>query len=85
MDKCSIILDCFNGKHQILELWCGSGRDAAFMTGHSFQVSGIDGSEQMIHSAINLHPELNGNLIAAAIPEDLHKIDKTFDGMDIYL
>ena len=75
------LLNCFKGKHQILELGCGSGRDAAFMTDHGFQVTGIDGSEQMIHSAIKLHPELNGNLIVYAIPEDLHRIEEVFGGV----
>lgn len=80
-DLQSKLLNSFKGKHQILELGCGSGRDAAFMTSHGFHVTGIDGSEEMIHSAIELHPELNGNLIVAAIPEDLYKIGKTFDGI----
>ena len=61
--------------------WVVDPADAAFMTDNGFQVTGIDGSEQMIHSAIKLHPELNGNLIAAAIPEDLYKIEQTFDGI----
>ena len=80
-DLQSRLLNCFNNKNQLLELGCGSGRDAAFMIDHGFQVTGIDGSEEMIHSAIELHPELNGNLIVAAIPEDLYKIEKTFDGI----
>jgi len=77
----SKLLDCFKNKHQLLELGCGSGRDAAFMIDHGFQVTGIDGSEEMIHSAIELHPELNRNLIVATIPEDMYKIEKTFDGI----
>ncbi len=80
-DLQSKLLDCFKNKHQLLELGCGSGRNAAFMIDHGFQVTGIDGSEEMIHSAIELHPKLNGNLIAAEIPEDLYKIEKTFDGI----
>ncbi len=77
----SKLLNNFKGKHRLLELGCGSGRDAAFMMNHGFNVTGLDGSKEMIQSAIELHPELDGNLIAAAIPEDLYKIKKTFDGI----
>lgn len=75
------LLNSFKDKYNILELGCGSGRDAAFMISHGFHVTGLDGSEKMIQSALKLHPELAGNLFAAALPDDLKKLENTFEGV----
>ncbi len=65
----------------LLELGCGSGRDAAFMTKQGFNVTAVDGSAVMIESAMNYHPELSGCLHILQLPEGLSGRFGKFDGV----
>ena len=65
----------------LLELGCGSGRDAAFMTKLGFNVTAVDGSATMIESALNYHPELSGCLQTLQLPEELSGRFDKFDGI----
>ena len=53
---------------KVLELGCGSGRDATFLLNHGFDVTAVDGSYEMLSAAIACHPELTGRTHHASIP-----------------
>jgi SAM-dependent methyltransferase len=53
---------------RVLELGCGSGRDAALLLALGFDVHAVDGSVGMRDRALALHPELNGRLTRAELP-----------------
>lgn len=52
----------------VLELGCGSGRDAAFLLSRGYDVMAVDASVAMIAEATQLHPELDGRVVHAAVP-----------------
>ena len=76
---CTTFMNC----NSILELGCGSGRDAAFLHNDSPEkvFSITDGSEAMLDTARKLHPELSSFLKRLELPEDLSTLDETFDGI----
>ena len=57
-----LLLTTFEKKAKLLEIGCGSGRDASFMTKKGFDVIAIDGSKNMIDEAKEIHPELSAKL-----------------------
>jgi SAM-dependent methyltransferase len=54
----------------ILEVGCGSGRDAAFLLKHGYEITAMDASHQMLEEAAKRHPELAPRLHVAAVPFD---------------
>ena len=64
----------------LLEVGCGSGRDAARAVSSGFDVAAIDASRQLLAEAQKLHPELEGRLFQMALPCQLPFADKTFEG-----
>jgi SAM-dependent methyltransferase len=64
----------------LLEIGCGSGRDAARAISSGFDVAAIDASRQLLTEAQKLHPELEGRLFQMALPCQLPFADKTFEG-----
>ena len=46
-----LLLQTFEKNSKLIEIGCGSGRDASFMTKNGFDVIGIDGSKNMIEEA----------------------------------
>jgi len=75
-----LLLQTFEKNLSLLEIGCGSGRDASFMTKNDFDVTAIDGSKNMIEEAKKIHPELSDKLYHKTLPNDL-EFDKTFDGI----
>lgn len=75
-----LLLQTFEKNSNLLEIGCGSGRDASFMTKNNFDVTAIDGSKNMIEEAKKIHPELSEKLFYKTLPNDL-EFDKTFDGI----
>lgn len=75
-----LLLQTFNKNSKLLELGCGSGRDASFMTKNDFDVTGMDGSKNMIEEAKKIHPELSEKLFHKTLPNDL-EFNQTFDGI----
>jgi len=67
----------------VLELGCGSGRDAAFLQANGFDVTAVDASPGMIAEAARLHPELAGGLSCAAVPfpGDSPLLRRSFDAV----
>ncbi len=77
----ALLKSCFDPGAKLLEIGCGSGRDAAFMKASGFDVTAVDGSEAMIASAVRLHPELSGRLHTIHLPEGLSARLGQFDGI----
>ena len=75
------LLSCFQKGDRLLELGCGSGRDASWMTTQGVDVNGIDGSKQMVEEATKIHPELHGKLSQGILPEILDSMEGPFNGI----
>ncbi|MDD3148702.1 MAG: class I SAM-dependent methyltransferase [Candidatus Riflebacteria bacterium] len=81
-------LDTFHGLLQqncrpgarLLEIGCGSGRDAARAIAAGFRIAAIDGAENLLKEAVRLHPELAGCLHHLLLPARLPFADASFDG-----
>ena len=58
----ALLLNTFPSKSYLLEIGCGSGRDASFMHQKGYDILAIDGSVEMIAEAKRCHPELEGSL-----------------------
>jgi SAM-dependent methyltransferase len=67
----------------VLEIGCGSGREAAFLRSRGYEITGIDASAAMVAEAIRIHPELAGTLSCAALPLPEHSplLQRTFDAV----
>jgi len=52
----------------VLEIGCGSGRDAAFLFKNRYQVTAIDASANMIAAAQAHHPEMKDRFVQASMP-----------------
>jgi cyclopropane fatty-acyl-phospholipid synthase-like methyltransferase len=68
------------GAKRVLDIGCGSGRDAHYLSEQGFDVVGIDGSEEMLKSAESNYPELKGRLIKAILPAEFPSFKEKFDG-----
>ncbi len=75
-----LLLQTFEKNSELLEIGCGSGRDASFMCKNDFNITAIDGSINMIEEAKNIHPELFKKLFHKILPNDL-EFNKKFDGI----
>ena len=75
------LLKTFMPKSKLLEIGCGSGRDANFMLEHSYNLTAIDGSPKMIEEAKTLHPALAPHLSTMQLPHDLDFEAESFDGV----
>lgn len=76
-----LLLEVFPKDSNLLEIGCGSGRDAAFMLEKGYAILAIDTSKNMIKEAKKLHPKLEDSLQVATIPSNLDIRDKSFDGV----
>lgn len=56
------------GGGRVLEIGCGSGRDAAFLTKEGFSVTAVDPSAGMIGEAVARHPVLEGRVLQEGFP-----------------
>lgn len=67
----------------ILELGCGSGRDAAFLMKQReiADLTITDGSEEMLAQTAKLHPELIPYLKKLELPDGLKKDKANFEGI----
>jgi SAM-dependent methyltransferase len=76
-----LLLETFTSGSYLLEIGCGSGRDASFMIKHGYKILAIDGSEKMIEEAKRLHPELKNSLKVLSVPSELNFKSLSFDGV----
>ena len=63
----------------LLDLGCGSGRDAAFYLELGYDVTALDGSRAMLGEAARRHPELADRLVHHELPAPLPFESDTFD------
>ena len=66
---------------RLLELGCGSGRDAAFMVSQGFKVLATDGSVSMVEQTKLHHPELATHAVHLKLPDGLSNELGIFDGI----
>lgn len=76
-----LLLEVFPKKSYLLEIGCGSGRDANFMVENNYKLLGIDASKEMIDEAKMIHPLLKDSLQVLMIPNELNFDNNTFDGV----
>ena len=74
----SSVLQYLNEGDAVLDVGCGTGRDAAFLLGMGLDAFGVDGSAAMIAEAERLHPELSGRLACLKLPCALPYPDQQF-------
>jgi SAM-dependent methyltransferase len=65
---------------RLLEIGCGSGRDAAKALEDGYDVMALDGSKNLLLEIPKLHPELADRLIHGVLPCKLDFSDEEFDG-----
>ena len=75
-----LLFKIFKKNSKLLEIGCGSGRDASFLTEKGFDVIAIDGSKNMIYEAKKNHPELSNKIFYKTLPHNLN-FDVKFDGI----
>lgn len=85
-DVCNLqneLLNALKNCRNILELGCGSGRDAAFLLSSStrMKLTITDGSDEMLRQAAEVHPELSPHLRKLELPEDLALETGKYDGI----
>jgi SAM-dependent methyltransferase len=66
---------------KILEIGCGSGRDAAYIAKLGCDVHAIDGSVKLCKKAVELHPELENRIVFHRLPKTLPFADRHFDAV----
>lgn len=66
---------------RVLDVGCGSGRDAAIIGGKGFSVIGLDLSEKLLAIARNNHPEIE---FVRASMTDLPFPNSSFDGLWVH-
>lgn len=73
------LLEIFSSGSKLLEIGCGSGREAAFLLSRGYKVYCIEPSLHMIEEALCYHPELEGRIFEGSVPYYLpEKIIKTY-------
>jgi SAM-dependent methyltransferase len=77
----ALLAASFSPGARLLELGCGSGRDAAFMLANGFDVIASDAAQEMIDAAAACHPALAGRLCRICLPLDLTPSLGPFDGV----
>jgi 2-polyprenyl-3-methyl-5-hydroxy-6-metoxy-1,4-benzoquinol methylase len=64
----SLLLRFLPQRASVMEIGCGSGRDAAFLIANGYDVTAVEASAQMMEVAQRLHPELAGRITLASVP-----------------
>lgn len=76
-----IITGAFPAKSRLLELGCGSGRDAGILLKAGLDIIATDGSSAMLERAAALHPELKDRLLQYELPGQSSFSACSFDGV----
>lgn len=63
-----ILLRYLPKNRPVIEIGCGSGRDAAILVDEGFDVTALDASAGMVSEAISRHPTLAGRVIHSDFP-----------------
>ena len=75
------LIEIFIKEDKLLELGCGSGRDASFLISNGYDVLVSDGSQSMLNEAIKLHPELKSNHCIIQLPDTFPFPNESFSGV----
>jgi len=73
--------DAFHRNSRILDIGCGSGRDLAQLAGLGHQVYGVDPVDEFVNLSQAIHPELEGRITKAALPDLGTPYGGEFDGV----
>ncbi len=66
---------------RVLDVGCGSGRDAARLLGSGYDAYGIEPVEALRHAAMAAHPELSGRIGEGGLPRTGDAFGGEFDGV----
>ena len=77
------------GRHHVIELGCGTGRDSVFFATYGHRVTGVDGSEQAVKACQELSAglgETTATFLASAIDADdlAARLDRGPDPVAVY-
>jgi len=75
------IVATFHSGSKILEIGCGSGRDASHMYENGLDIIAIDGSLELLNQTIKTHADLSGRVCQTILPSFLPFADAVFDGI----
>lgn len=71
----------FTPAARVLDVGCGSGRDAARLLGSGYDAYGIEPVEALRHAAMAAHPELVGRIGEGGLPRTGNAFGGKFDGI----
>jgi cyclopropane fatty-acyl-phospholipid synthase-like methyltransferase len=75
------LLKTFPTNSKLLDIGCGSGRDASFMLKQGYSLTAIDGSQKMVDEAKKIHPALEPHLFTMQLPHGLDFEPNSFNGV----
>ncbi len=73
--------EAFKPQSKLLDIGCGSGRDLALLTSLGHECFGVDATPEFVALSQSLHPELNGKVLHAALPNFEPPFGGEFDGV----
>jgi len=63
----------------VLEVGCGNGRDAAYLSSLGYMVVGLDASPAAVELCRHMHPDASVEFVAGTLPEHAAKWGQRFD------
>jgi SAM-dependent methyltransferase len=73
--------EAFKPKSKLLDIGCGSGRDLALLNSLGHECFGVDATPEFVALSQTLHPEINGKVLQAALPNFEPPFGGDFDGV----
>ncbi|TVT49889.1 class I SAM-dependent methyltransferase [Amycolatopsis rhizosphaerae] len=77
-DELHELLEKFLLPGTVAEIGCGSGRDAAWLAAHGWQVTGYDASSALVGEARRLHPETRFEIATLPALDGLPTFDNVY-------
>jgi len=73
--------EAFKPKSKLLDIGSGSGRDLALLTTLGHECFGVDATPEFVELSQSIHPEINGKVLQAALPNFEPPFGGDFDGV----
>jgi SAM-dependent methyltransferase len=73
--------EAFKPKSKLLDIGSGSGRDLALLTTFGHECFGVDATPEFVELSQSIHPEINGKVLQAALPNFEPPFGGDFDGV----
>ena len=73
--------DAFRPRSKLLDIGCGSGRDLALLAPLGHDCFGVDATPEFVALSQSLHPELQGKVLEATLPNLSPPFGGEFDGI----